>query len=110
MAGIKPGTRVRVEYEGKVVSRYGDGTWVQSSAGQYHYYHPGAASITPREPAHWPPQIGDTWKADDGLYCIRLRPGTGDPVADGIDHYGYFTDMEDFKDLDPELLFRPEQD
>lgn len=114
----KPGQRVHVEYDGVIDNDPAGGrVVVRDSIGDRHFYIPDdVVTITPAEPANWPPQVGDVWEADGQDWYVRRYYGTSGTYViesfDGRNHGNYFTDspyggsVDEFKERNPVLTRR----
>lgn len=114
------GQRVKVSYYGTLADDAdGDHVWVRDSAGVQHTCDTLKMDIEAADPEHWPPEPGDTWKADGQLwhviegrtsaYVQPVRPkDEGRRFWDIPEHGGANKTLADFADLNPVLLFRPE--
>lgn len=73
--GFKEGQRVEFTGMGTIKNLYAhDGCFqVQDEAGYHHYVYPASAKVAVKgaDPANWPPQVGDVWKAGGVEYFAR---------------------------------------
>jgi hypothetical protein len=117
MTGLKPGTRVHVEFDA-TVTEFAD-TYLRVAAGPtayVYFFRRENVVVTALPPENWPPQVGDTWQAGEDLYYVRAWVGSGGTlvVANFTSEGCAFSDgygpcaLDKFKELSPVLLFRPE--
>lgn len=127
MSELREGQTVTVSYAGTVEALSCANSWVKvrDRSGEAHYHKRNSAEITPVKPASWPPRIGDMWRAGSRLYAVSAHSGyyrEDYPVIRPVDQrdnhrvyygspeYGDRATLEDFANLDPELVFRPEEE
>jgi hypothetical protein len=69
----KKGQRITVQFSGIVTAEADPRFRVTDADGHEHLFWPGSRSVNyvVEDPDFWPPQVGDVWKTDTGLYYAR---------------------------------------
>lgn len=102
MPEFKEGQRVKVEYEGAVVS-FGGRSLQISTCGDRRYFNLDMVKVTVLDPPDWPPQVGDIWQYNYMEWFALATPsGVSLVPDDGNDPW----DPVEFKTLNPVLVRR----
>jgi hypothetical protein len=104
MTEYQKGQRVKVELEGTVQSLDGAGLYVAADKDKTyaHWVWVDHATITPLDPADWPPQPGDIWEADGEEWFTRKTI----VAMSMVPTIGQSRSLDWFKDRNPALVRR----
>lgn len=116
MTEYQVGQKIKIEFEG-TVREHGVSdelcTEVADSMGRYHYIvlGSGGVTVTTQDPEHWPPEVGDIWKANDREYYVRQNRMSRSSVTvaafeDSVTRDYIDEEQEKFKALNPVLIRR----